>query len=280
MFIRLFLIYCLHLNVLFADDKLVGFLKENVRNLNLTTLFEDYSQDPDIDISVVKRMKLEKPKGWSAYLIEYKSTQKREYETFYINKGVLTNRLFDIEAGKEIDNPIENTLRFNPKYYDDEHLISGDRDAKHRFVIFSDPLCTSCRKYVPEVVSYMKKYPKIFRVYHYYFPLYAMHSASAPLIKSAIAAKMKGEKNVFSSLYKIDLEVNELDLIKITNTFNAANGTKIGIFDILDPKVQKHLKHDQYVAEEHLVVTTPTVFLDGKKDPTKTLYKSIKLTAK
>ena len=259
------------------DDKLVSFLKDNIKNIKITTLFEEHMQNPEVDISVAKTMELSKPKGWKAYLIEYKTAQKREFETFYIGKGMLTTTLFDIDKGKELPNPILASLEFNAKYYDKKHLVCGNKDARHTVVIFSDPLCTSCRLFVPDALSYMRKYPKTFRVYHFYFPLYAIHPASEPLIKAAISAKEKGYKNVFPSLYQIGLDTHELDLVKIVDKFNAMNNSKVTLFDILDPAIERHLRDDQYVAEEHLVTTTPTVFLDGKKDETKVLYKSVKL---
>ena len=144
-------------------------------------------------------------------------------------------------------------------------------------MIFSDPLCPFCRTFVPEALSYMKKYPKTFSVYYYHFPLRSLHPAAIPLVKAASVAEAQGEKDILTTLYTVKVDGREPKTQKILDIFNAAQKTKITLQDISTQKVEEQLRHDMNVAQEHLVSGTPTMFFDGNKDASKTRYKNVKI---
>ena len=125
----------------------------------------------------------------------------------------------------------------------------------------------------------MKKYPKTFAVYYYHFPLISMHPAAATLVQAAHVAESKGHKNVnvVEGLYKAEVDGREPNKQKILDVFNKAQGTDITLLDIATPEVNKHFQYDMNVAQEHMINGTPTVFFDGKKDATKTMYQRAKL---
>lgn len=257
------------------EDQLEDFLQNGIgSNPNIISL----------DINIVKKIKLDKPKGWSAYIVQLSGKAKlREKEEeisqqsiyFVSSDGVLATELYDLQSGKKLSSSIAPD--FNEKYYDKAHLVFGDENAKHKVVIFSDPLCPFCRTFVPEAFSYMKKYPKTFAVYYYHFPLKGLHPAAVTLVDAAVAAELKGHKDVVSGLYSVNINARESNVQKILDVFNKVQNTNITKADISSEEVKMHVKHDMKVAQEHLVNGTPTMFLDGKKDPTKLKYKRIKI---
>ncbi|MDF1882148.1 thioredoxin domain-containing protein [Sulfurimonas sp. MAG313] len=268
------LVFLLATTTYASDEKILSFFKENIKNSKIMSELGLPLNKESINVSIVTTMKLQKPKNWTAYLIEYKTKTKTVYKSFYIGDGIMSTRLFDMNTGEEFEDPIALALEFNANYYDEEHLIYGNKNAKHKIVIFADPLCVYCRTAVPEAIKYMRKYPNTFAVYHFYFP---MLNASSPLLQASIAARMKGKKNIYPELYEIDLDYHEFDLIKIVDAFNKNQDTKIGLFDIMSPQIQKALQKELKVAREHLITGTPSFFVDGKKDPSKVLYKKMKI---
>jgi protein-disulfide isomerase len=194
---------------------------------------------------------------------------------YYVGGGVITADLYDLSTGKKLSDTV--SPEFNTKYYDEAHHLFGDKDAAHKVVIFSDPLCPFCRTFVPKALSYMKKYSKTFAVYYYHFPLRSLHPAAVPLVEAALVAESKGHKNVVEGLYKVEVGGREPNVQKIITAFNKVQGTKIKVQDLGSADMKKHLEHDMKVAQEHLVNGTPTVFFDGKKDASKQKYKSVKI---
>jgi len=266
---------------------LSSFLQANEERL-LEFLEKGIGQNPSIlslDIEVVKTIDIDKPKGWKAYIVQLSGKAKaREGKTqeisqrsiyFVSSEGFMTSELYNLETGTKLNASI--APEFDKKYYDKAHHLFGNKDAAHKVVIFSDPLCPFCRTFVPEALSFMKKYPKTYDVYYYHFPLKSLHPAAVTLVKAATAAEMQGRKNIVSGLYNVKVNGRESNQQKILDAFNKAQNTKITLADISTKEVNEHIKHDMRVAQEHLVNGTPTMFLDNKKDNSKLLYKKVKL---
>ncbi len=259
----------------FANDaQVISFLKKGIgSNPNIVSL----------DIEIVDKIKLDKPKGWEAYIIQLSGTAKAGEKTqpisqrslYFVGDGMMAPEIYDLATGSKLNSSISPD--FKAKYYDDAHHLFGNKDAAHKVVIFSDPLCPFCRTFVPEALAFMKKYPKTFAVYYYHFPLRSLHPAAVPLVQAAHVAESQGKKGIVEGLYKIDVDGREPNLQKILDAFNKVQGTNITVQNLAAPMVKKHLEHDMAVAQEHLVSGTPTVFFDGTKDATKMKYKMVKL---
>jgi thiol:disulfide interchange protein DsbC len=258
------------------EDLVIEFLQKGIgANPNILSL----------DINIVDKIPLDKPKNWKAYIIQLDGKAKGRNGTeqtisqrsiyFVSPDGIITPELFSLTTGKKLNSSI--SPEFNEKYYDEAHHLFGDIDAEHKVVIFSDPLCPFCRTFVPESLNYMKKYPKTYAVYYYHFPLRSLHPAAVTLVQAAIAAELQGRRNMVSGLYGVQIDGREPNTQKILDAFNKAQNTKIRVDDISTDRVKRHLEHDMKVAQEHLVNGTPTMFLDGKKDNSKLMYKKVKI---
>lgn len=262
-------------SLLFSNDaEVVNFLKKGIgSNPNIISL----------DIKVVSKVPLDEPEDWEAYIVQMDGKAKAGAKTqkisqrsiYYVGGGVIATDLYNLKTGKKLSDSISPS--FDAKYYDEAHHLFGNKNAAHKVVIFSDPLCPFCRTFVPEALSHMKKYPKTFSVYYYHFPLRSLHPAAVHLVKAALVAESKGHKNVVEGLYKVDIDGREPNVQKIVDAFNKVQGTKIKVEDLGTADIKKHLEHDMKVAQEHLVNGTPTVFFDGEKDANKLKYKNAKI---
>lgn len=257
-----------------TDADVVAFLKKGIgNNPNVSNL----------QIEVNGKKTIPSMSGWQAYFVNIEADVKQGAEsrhitqsgTYFVNGDIIAPELVNLKTGGRLNDIIAPD--FNAAFYTKANLISGSAEAKNKVAIFSDPLCPFCRRFVPEALDYMTKYPQTFAVYYYHFPLTGLHPAAATLTKVAIAAEQSGVENAVMGLYKVDINANERDDQKIIDAFNRTFKTKLTLADIKRPSVLKQFDADQQVAQSMMVAGTPTVFLNGVKDPSKTKYKEVKV---
>ena len=243
--------------------------------------FMGNSRIKNVDAHVDSVVPLKEVKGWNGYIVDVKAVLKKNPKNvieqkmiWFSNGNVITKDLVSIQSGKNLRDEIKP--QFKDEYYRDENLIYGNKDAKHKIVIFSDPLCPFCKGFVPGALQNLKKEPNKFAVYYYHFPLLRLHPASATLVKAAAAAEQKGVKDVVLTLYTVKINPRERDPQKILDAFNKVEGTHLTLADINTDAVKKQTENDLKVARDLMVGGTPTVYLDGKMDPTKKKYLKVK----
>ena len=257
-----------------TDAEVISFLKKGIGgNPNVSNL----------QIEINGKKNLPSISGWQAYFTNIDADVKQGSETrhitqngiYFVNGNVIAPELINIKTGERYNDTVAPD--FSGSFYTKSNLISGDANAANKVAIFSDPLCPFCRRYVPEALVYMAKYPKTFAVYYYHLPLAGLHPAAVTLTKAAIAAEQNGLNNAVLGLYKVDINASERDEQKILNAFNKTFGTKIDKNDIRRSSVLKQFEFDQKVASSMMVAGTPTVFFNGQKDASKNKYKEIKV---
>lgn len=246
-------------------------------------LKDTFSANPNIQSINVKVTSVTEVKGyedWNAYYVELDAMLKKEKRqvvqkmVWFSDGKVLTKELFDLGSGKNMNDLV--SLPFKNEYYKKENLIYGNPNAKHKVVIFSDPLCPFCRTFVPEAVEYMKKEPNKFAIYYYHFPLDSLHPAAVELVKAAIALELKGRKDVVLDLYKVNVDPKEKNNEVILKEFNKVMKSDIKMFELMSKEVSEHFKNDLEVADALMVNGTPTMFFNGNIDKTKSKYKEAK----
>ncbi|MDO8453137.1 MAG: thioredoxin domain-containing protein [Sulfurimonas sp.] len=245
-------------------------------------LEESFKNNPNIlslKVTVADKMPLEQLKGWESLVVEIEATVKTKTENkvvkqkmiWFTNGDIITKELTDLKTGNELKDLVSPS--FKNEYYKKENLIYGNANAKHKVVIFSDPLCPFCREFVPKTIEEMRSQPEKFAIYYFHFPLPSLHPAAVELSLAATAAELQGNKDVILNLYKVEIDPNERDITKILAAFNKTMKTDIKEADIKSDAVMNHNKQDLEIAEEVMVQGTPTLFFDGKIDKTKKLYK-------
>ncbi|SFV51425.1 hypothetical protein MNB_SM-7-312 [hydrothermal vent metagenome] len=256
----------------------------------LTNQIENNPAVKEGSAKVIDTKPLKEVPGWSAYIIDLDVTLKHndkklhQKSVLFGNGRYITNDLTDIRTGDSLKDKIKP--KFDHANYTQKHLLSGSQESKHKIVIFSDPLCPFCRRYVPKAIKDMQQDPKKYAIYYYHLPLPRIHPASVVLVKAMIAAELKGEKVDMLKLYQ-EIQPNnpkkanyvaygERDAKKILKVFNKVMGTHLTLKDINSKEVKKRLKEDEQIATDMMVAGTPTVYFDDEYDKTKQKYKSAK----
>jgi len=243
--------------------------------------FGDNPRISKLDVKVIEVKPLKNLKGWDAYIVAIEAVLKdkpketiKQQMIWFSNGQVITKELNELSNSESYTEMVKPD--FQAAYYTKENLVYGNVNAKHKVVIFSDPLCPFCTDFAPPALKYMKKYPKTFAVYYYHYPILRIHPASAIIIRAAVVAERKGIKDVSINMYKTKVNPREKDVEKILIAFNKAVGSNVTQKEVMAGDVNAHITHDQEVARKVFVGGTPTIYVDGKIDKTRKLYKTIK----
>ncbi len=239
------------------------------------------SSNPDIKVykvDVIEKIPLDRPKGWDAYVVKFKIGLKRpggeenmtQRDILFVHDRYVAPDLVDIKTNRSMKNRI--VLSVDKNFYDQEHLIFGNPNAKHKIVVFSDPLCPFCREIVPKLFEAAKKHPDLFALYYYHLPIEALHPASVPLAKAIIYLKKQGNKEAIQKIYKTEFNYEEKDEKKVLAELDKKLGLKLTPEQINQPWVVEELQEDRNKAKELMIKGTPTVYFDGKYDKTRQKY--------
>ncbi|MDN5077848.1 thioredoxin domain-containing protein [Aliarcobacter butzleri] len=257
---------------LFANDStVVDFEKKRV------------AQNPNVKVKDVKvNTKKDLPlAGWNGYILDVEAIVQEKSlkvkDILFSNGDYIALDLIDAKTGKSLKDLVTPNLTSN--YYDKTKLIAGNHNAKDKIVVFSDPLCPFCMEYIPEVINYVNKNSDSIALYYYAFPLVQIHPASEALSKIIEVAKNKGIKNIELKTYETDWETyfspKENDEKKILEAFNKELKTNIKLEEIASKDINEKLSKDMSMGEEVMVTGTPTIFVNGIKDTTRELYKTL-----
>ena len=227
-------------------------------------------------------MKKEFEEGWYGYILEIGAQvdgrNVRAKDVIFTNGTLVSSELINISNNNSYKDIMKPLL--SEKYYNPKHLIAGNANAKHKIVVFSDPLCPFCIEYVPELIKDVKKNPNTFALYYYHFPLLRLHPDANVITKAMHIATTQGVKDVTLKTYTAQfyehLKANKNPDQAVLNVFNNALGTKITLAQINDPMVHKAISYDVMMGEEAMVEGTPTVFFDGAYDKSRYQYDRIK----
>jgi len=230
-------------------------------------------------MSILKKEDLKELQGWKVYFVRIDLTLvKQDNKKVTINDIVFTDGkalskdLMDLTSGKSYKNSL--SLDIDAKAYTKEHLLAGNFNAPNKLVIFSDPLCPFCMDFVPEVIRDVEKHPETFALFYYHLPL-SIHPAAPGLIRAMLVAEEKGDKDVVRKVYDEVFDLKKADDIQILKEFNAALKTNITPSEIVQDRIVKRMQADQEYATNLMINSTPTIYLNGKKDDEKIGYRKL-----
>jgi len=218
-----------------------------------------------------------KQDGWYGYVfnldLNIQGKQIIQKDTLFAKEDLIAPDLISTKTKRSFKDMMYPTI--GDKYYSKKHLIAGNPNAKHKMVIFSDPLCPICVDEVPFIIKAIIDNPKNIALYYYHLPL-DMHPTARIISKASIIARNQGIKNVdyriydanFPDKYKFDA-YEDKDNQKILKFFNKEFGTNITMKQINNPKYEKMLKDDNKMSEAAFVSGTPSLFFDGNHDITR-----------
>jgi protein-disulfide isomerase len=230
-------------------------------------------------VDMIGKKELENPKGWTAFFVNIHAEIKRSKterdrvtvpETIFAKDGFAAPTLIDMKTGKDLKSQLKPDL--DPSIYDDKHLIAGNKDAKHKIVVFSDPQCPFCREVVPKMYKRVKEHPETFALYYYHMPLLRLHPVSDIITRAMLVAQNKKKFDKAMDMYSLSVNPAEVNATKVLGAINKKYDLNITEEEINKEEITKELAHDRKVAAKAMVSGTPTVFIDGKWDRTKKEY--------
>lgn len=255
-----------------TDHKILTFEKKKIESILKRRANIDLK---DMTLALKKDLKQD---GWYGYAfnLELNANGKEvnQKHIIFSNGKMMTPELINVETKRSFKDMMYPKL--SNKYFSKEHLIAGNLNAKHKLVLFSDPLCPICIDEVPFIIKNIMDNPKNIALYYYHMPL-DMHPTAKVLSKASMILTAKGFKKVDYTIYDTDFS-NFYDSYKETNPHTALKHinkvfkTNITMDEINDPKWEKKLQYDLKMAEEAFVNGTPTLFLDGEIDKTRMKY--------
>jgi len=221
-------------------------------------------------------------KGWTGYLLNLElMSPKGDFttkDTLYTDGSVVVMDLYDIKTAtnyKEFMAPL-----LSDEYYTKEHLIVGKLSYKHKVVVFSDPLCPACIPYMPGLIDEIKA-KKDTALYYIHLPLQSLHPAAMTVAKAMIKLHKDGKikeltKKIYQANFQTEFDSKQTDEKKILDGVNKKLGTKLTLKDINTKAIQDRLDEELSIADDMGIQGTPTIYVDGKQDRTRSAYKRFK----
>jgi len=234
------------------------------------------------DVDIISKKNLDEPKGWEVFFLNIHANVKKSPtildkvtvpETVFVKDGYVVPTLINMETGEDLKTVLKPEVKDN--IYDDSHLLIGNKNAKHKLVVFSDPMCPFCQTKVPEIYNAVKDNPEIFALYYYHFPLLRIHPVSDILTRAMVVEQNRGHKSRIMDFYTLKVDTREVNATKVLGELKKEFNIDISEKEINEEKVSKELIYDKEMATQSMVSGTPTLYLDGKWDPSRNKYKKL-----
>ena len=251
------------------DDKvLLKYLKRNI------------VKNPQVKIkgiTVVESKTDARLPGWTILLtnmqLEYQKKEINAPETMFIKDGLITGHLVNMETGNDYRDEIKPSVPNS--FYDDAHLVFGNKDAKHKILIFSDPQCPFCQDIVPAIFKSAQENPSTLAVYYYHLPLLRIHPVSDILTRIMHVAQHEGKMDVLEKIYSLKIDPKETNMTNILAAVKSHAGYSVTAAQVNHKSVIDALKKDADDAGKMMVSGTPTIYIDGEWDKMRDGYKKL-----
>jgi len=237
-------------------------------------------KNPDVvvkGVTVIESKTDARLPGWTILMttmdVEFQKKEIHAPEMMFVKDGLITGHLSDVKTGNDYRELIKPTVP--QSYYDDAHLLFGNKDATHKILIFSDPQCPFCQDLVPAIFKAAKDNPAKIAIYYYHLPLLRIHPVSDVLTRVMHIAQHEGKTDIVEKIYALDIEAKETNLTKILDAVKTQTGYVLTLEQVNAQAVKDALKADQSAAEKLLVTGTPTVYIDGEWDRERNGYEKL-----
>ena len=228
-------------------------------------------------VTVIESKTDERLPGWTILLttldLEYQKKEIHAPETMFIKDGLVTGHLVNLKTGNDYRDEIKPSVPAS--YYDDAHLLFGNKDAEHKVLIFSDPQCPFCQELVPAIFNAAKDNPTKIAVYYYHLPLLRIHPVSDILTRVMHVAQDEGKMDVVEKIYSLKINPKETDMTKVLAAVKKHTGFTVTPEQINKKEVKEALKADETAAGKMMVSGTPTIYIDGEWDKMRNGYKEL-----
>ena len=256
-------------------------LNAGLSDKELTKYFKKFIvNNPSVKVTGVEVLDVQKiPEhpGWEAYLtnmkLQHNGKDVSAPQIVFVNGSLVSPKLIDVKRGKDYGKELKPKVPVS--LYDDAHLLFGNKDAKHKLIIFSDPQCPFCMEIVPEIMNAARTYPETFALYYYHLPLMRIHPVSGILVRVMHVAQEKGQNDAVEKLYSLKIDPRETNVDKVLAAVKKHSGFTVTKAEIDTKLVKDAIKADEIAAARMMVSGTPTVFVDGEWDKRRDRYESL-----
>lgn len=221
-----------------------------------------------LGVTVIERKSVKELPGWEVLLVtlqlEYNNQKLNAPETFFVRDNMITPVLVDLKTGVNYRDEIKPTVP--NEVYNTNHLLSGNPNAKHKILVFSDPLCPFCQEIIPALLNAAKANPDVMAVYYYHLPLKQIHPASDVLTRIMEVAQKQGKNDIVAKIYALQIDPNDTNETNLINTVKDQTGFSVTSAQINSVEIINALTHDEQIASKLMVTGTPTIYIDGKLD--------------
>ena len=215
--------------------------------------------------------------GWTILLttmdLEYQKKEIHAPEMMFVKDGLVTGHLVNLKTGNDYRDEIKPTVP--QSYYDDAHLLFGNKDAEHKILIFSDPQCPFCQEVVPAIFKASRENPTKIAVYYYHLPLLRIHPVSDILTRVMHVAQHEGKMDVVEKIYSLKINPRETDMTKILAAVKSHAGYSVTAAQVDAKEVKAAMRSDEMAAGKMMVSGTPTIYVDGEWDKMRNGYKKL-----
>jgi thioredoxin-related protein len=231
-------------------------------------------------VDIISSKTLDEPKGWEVFFLNIHANVKKSDtvydkvtvpETLFVKDGYTVPTLINLETGEDYKSILKPEL--SKDIYDEKHLVAGNKDAKHKIVVFSDPQCPFCQTKVPEIYKAVIENPETFALYYFHFPLLRIHPVSDIITRAMLVEQNKGNAAKAMEFYSLKVNPREVNATKVLAMLNKKYSVSITEKEINTEEVSKEILFDKEMATKSMVSGTPTVYVDGKWDPSRNRYK-------
>ncbi len=228
-------------------------------------------------VTVLESKTDERLPGWTILLttmdLEYQKKEIHAPEMMFVKDGLITGHLVNLKTGNDYRDEIKPSVP--QSYYDDAHLMFGNKDAEHKVLIFSDPQCPFCQEIVPEIFKASRENPKKIAVYYYHLPLLRIHPVSDVLTRVMHVAQHEGKMDVVEKIYSLKIDPRETDMTKILAAVKSHTGYTVTAAQVDAKEVKAAMQADEIAASKMMVSGTPTIYVDGEWDKMRDGYKKL-----
>ncbi|MFC2057485.1 DsbA family protein [Campylobacterota bacterium] len=228
-------------------------------------------------VTVIESKTDERLPGWTILLttmdLEYQKKEIHAPEMMFIKDGLVTGHLVNLKTGNDYRDEIKPTVP--QSYYDDAHLLFGNKDAAHKILIFSDPQCPFCQEIVPEIFKAARENPTKIAVYYYHLPLLRIHPVSDILTRVMHVAQHEGKLDVVEKIYSLKINPRETDMTKILAAVKSHADYSVTAAQVDAKEVKAAMRADEIAAGKMMVSGTPTIYVDGEWDKMRNGYKKL-----
>jgi hypothetical protein len=228
-------------------------------------------------VTIIESKRDERLPGWTILLttmdLEYQKKELHVPEMMFVKDGLITGSLVNIKTGNDYRDEIKPTVP--QSYYNDAHLLFGNKDAVHKILIFSDPQCPFCQDVVPKIFKASKENPANIAVYYYHLPLLRIHPVSGVLTRIMHVAQNEGKADVVEKMYSLKINPRETDMTKILAAVKAHTGYSITAAQVNAKEVIEAMQADEMASSRMMVSGTPTIYIDGEWDKMRNGYEKL-----